>query len=244
MAAAAAGRGHLRAARSDREQVIEVLKGAFVQGRLTKDEFDTRVDRTFTSRTYAELAVITADIPAMLTGAGPRRMPRRRSPRQAVAWSTGVVIAAAVLMAALLIGNGRLTYLAVSAVCGAGFVAVAQMLHSRQRRRFGGAPGAGAARPGSRGQVRALAISRVRPAELRSTPSGPFGRRFCKAVRWAHAAGIPQLSLLLTILQSLFVLPFAAETLARRHGPPQARRAGMTQVVIRSGHHGSRYDAH
>ena len=206
-AAAAAGRGHLRAAHSDREQVIEVLKGAFVQGRLTKDEFDARVGQAFTSRTYAELAVVTADIPAVLTGAGPRRMPRRRAPRQAVAWSTGVVITAVVLLAALLIGNSQLTYLAVSAVCGAGLVAVAQMLHSRQQRRFGGAPGAGAARPRSRGQVRALAISQVRPAELRSTQSGPFGHRVCKAVRWAHAAGIPQLALLLTMLRSLFVLP-------------------------------------
>ena len=33
-AAAAAGRGHLRASHADREQVIDVLKAAFVQGRL------------------------------------------------------------------------------------------------------------------------------------------------------------------------------------------------------------------
>ena len=32
---AAAGRGHLRAAHADRERVIEALKAAFVQGRLT-----------------------------------------------------------------------------------------------------------------------------------------------------------------------------------------------------------------
>ena len=48
-----AGRGLLRASHADREQVIDVLKTAFVQGRLTKDEFDTRVGQTFTSRTYA-----------------------------------------------------------------------------------------------------------------------------------------------------------------------------------------------
>jgi len=34
----AAGRGRLRASDADREQVIDVLKAAFVQGRLTKDE--------------------------------------------------------------------------------------------------------------------------------------------------------------------------------------------------------------
>jgi DUF1707 SHOCT-like domain len=34
--AAAASRSHLRASHADREQVIAVLKAAFVQGRLTK----------------------------------------------------------------------------------------------------------------------------------------------------------------------------------------------------------------
>jgi hypothetical protein len=33
-----AGRGHMRASHADREQVIGILKAAFVQGRLTKDE--------------------------------------------------------------------------------------------------------------------------------------------------------------------------------------------------------------
>jgi hypothetical protein len=37
-----AGRGHLRASHADREHVIGTLKAAFVQGMLTKDEFDLR----------------------------------------------------------------------------------------------------------------------------------------------------------------------------------------------------------
>jgi hypothetical protein len=61
---AAAGRGHMRAAHADREQVIAVLKAAFVQGRLTKDELEARAARTFAAKTYAELAELTADIPA------------------------------------------------------------------------------------------------------------------------------------------------------------------------------------
>ena len=65
-AADAAARGHLRASHADREQVINVLKAAFVQGRLAKDELHARVDQTFASRTYAELAAITADLPAEL----------------------------------------------------------------------------------------------------------------------------------------------------------------------------------
>jgi hypothetical protein len=52
-----------RASDADREQVIGVLKAAFAQGRLTKDEFDARVGHAFTSRTYADLAALTADVP-------------------------------------------------------------------------------------------------------------------------------------------------------------------------------------
>ena len=71
MAAGTGGRGHMRASHADREQVIETLKAAFVQGRLGRDEFDLRVGQTFASRTYAELAALTADVPARLTTARP-----------------------------------------------------------------------------------------------------------------------------------------------------------------------------
>ena len=50
-AGGAGGRGHLRASHADREQVIGVLKAAFVQGMLGKDEFDVRVGQVFASRT-------------------------------------------------------------------------------------------------------------------------------------------------------------------------------------------------
>jgi hypothetical protein len=46
--------GHLRASHADREQVIGILKAAFVQGRLTEDELDARVDQVYASRAYAE----------------------------------------------------------------------------------------------------------------------------------------------------------------------------------------------
>jgi hypothetical protein len=64
IAAGAGGRGHLRASDADREQVIGTLKAAFVQGRLVKDEFDLRVGQTLAARTYADLAALTADLPA------------------------------------------------------------------------------------------------------------------------------------------------------------------------------------
>ena len=137
--AAGAGHGGFRASHADREQVIDVLAAAFVQGRLTKDEFDARVSQTFASRTYAELAVLTADIPAERAVAGPRRTPAR-TPKPAAAWGTGAILAALVLVLAVLTGNAQLVYLAVVTVCGAAFVTAGQLLYSRHVRRFGGPP--------------------------------------------------------------------------------------------------------
>jgi hypothetical protein len=45
-----------------REQAIAALKAAYVQGRLTKEEFDLRVGQALAI--YAELDALTADIPA------------------------------------------------------------------------------------------------------------------------------------------------------------------------------------
>jgi hypothetical protein len=67
----AVGRGRQLASRADREQAVDVLKAAFVQERLAKDEFDQRVGRALASRTYADLAALTADIPAGSAGARP-----------------------------------------------------------------------------------------------------------------------------------------------------------------------------
>ena len=78
MAATAGGTGgHLRVSHADREQVVGTLKNAFVQGRLAEDELDARVDRVYASRTYAELAEVTADIPVELTAAKAPRDPWR-----------------------------------------------------------------------------------------------------------------------------------------------------------------------
>jgi len=54
--------GRLRASDADREQVIGVLKAAFVQGRLTKDELDARAGHALTAPTRADLAPLTADL--------------------------------------------------------------------------------------------------------------------------------------------------------------------------------------
>jgi DNA-binding transcriptional ArsR family regulator len=74
---AAVGRGHLRACHADREQVIGVLKAAFVQGRLGKHELNARVGQALAARTYADLATLTADLPAGLAAAEPPYQPAR-----------------------------------------------------------------------------------------------------------------------------------------------------------------------
>ena len=73
--AAGDGRGRLRASDADREHVIDALKAAYVYGLVTGDEFDARISKTFAARTYAELATITADIPAGLAPAPPPLVP-------------------------------------------------------------------------------------------------------------------------------------------------------------------------
>ena len=58
-----AGDGRMRASTADRERAVDVLKAGFAEGRLTKDEYDARVSQAYAARTYAELAMVTADLP-------------------------------------------------------------------------------------------------------------------------------------------------------------------------------------
>ncbi len=103
-AAGAAGHGRLLVSREDREQVIDMLKAAFVQERLTKDEFDLRVGRALASRTYADLAALTADIPAGRTETRPLPEPARKPdsvlPPKARGRATAVGAGAAMLFTA------------------------------------------------------------------------------------------------------------------------------------------------
>lgn len=102
MAAAWDGYGRMRASRADREQVIDALKAAFAQGRLTKDELDERVARALVPLTYAELATLTDDLPAGLTPVAPLR--------QASLAKAGVyvtLVAGLFLIAAISNGNGN-----------------------------------------------------------------------------------------------------------------------------------------
>jgi Domain of unknown function (DUF1707) len=56
--------GQLRASHQDRDRVVEILRVAAGDGRLTADELDERLEAALTARTYAELAALTTDLPA------------------------------------------------------------------------------------------------------------------------------------------------------------------------------------
>ncbi len=111
----AAGGDRLMASHADREQVIETLKDAFMQGRLTGDELGAQAGRALAARTRADLAALTADIRAAdiraagipaagipaesadLIVAGPTRPPapvRRRPLARAAAGSGGCLVIA------------------------------------------------------------------------------------------------------------------------------------------------------
>jgi len=106
-AAVSVGRGHLRATRVAREQAVDTLKAAFVQGRLTMDEFDERIDQALASRTYAELATVTADLPAGLAGPRSPRQPGRRRVNHAVRWGASGLVTPVVLAAAFVFSSLR-----------------------------------------------------------------------------------------------------------------------------------------
>ncbi|HEX6453298.1 MAG TPA: DUF1707 domain-containing protein [Trebonia sp.] len=86
-------RGRLRTSHADREQAIDVLKAAFVQGRLTKDEFDLRVGQVFASRTYADLGALTADVPGRVTSAQPSTE-HAREPGKVLSFKTAARVGA------------------------------------------------------------------------------------------------------------------------------------------------------
>ena len=60
----------LRASHEDRDRVVDLLRVAAGDGRLTSDELDERVERALLARTYGELAALTEDLPT-LRGARP-----------------------------------------------------------------------------------------------------------------------------------------------------------------------------
>src|SRR6201989_2277654 len=54
----------LRASHEDRDRVVDTLRTAGGDGRLTAEELDARVERALSARTQGELAALVADLSA------------------------------------------------------------------------------------------------------------------------------------------------------------------------------------
>jgi len=98
MAESAEGGSNLPASHAGREQVLDALTAAFVQGRLAKDEFDLRVGQVLAA--YAELEAVTADIPAGLAAAGQPETIRKSHNKKLIQRGTAAGAGASVALAA------------------------------------------------------------------------------------------------------------------------------------------------
>jgi len=54
----------MRASDADRDRYAAVLQDAYAQGRLTRAEYDERLDAALSAKTYGELEPLVADLPA------------------------------------------------------------------------------------------------------------------------------------------------------------------------------------
>ena len=196
-AAAAGGGDRLRASHADREQVIDALKAAFVQGRLDKGEFDARVGQAFISRTYAELAALTADIPAGPAASPPPRRPARARVHVSIKTGVGAIVAAVMLEALRLGATWSQTVLAIFAalvfgVIVAGIVALpiagVLMLESRHRKRSSGqlpprsTPGAGG--QASRHSASAVSAEQISQLDNSQQHTAEAARRDLAGPQW------------------------------------------------------------
>jgi uncharacterized protein DUF1707 len=200
--AADSGRGRLRASHADREHVVDTLKAAYVHGLVAKDEFDARVSQAFAARTYAELALITADIPAGLAAAPPSLRPRpakanppahaNLTPGERAIIGTGL-LAGLALLAAFFVGNlvGGLVGLgALGSAFVSAFLLGAQVRSSRRSRHSGGHLPPQRATHGGPGAGRQAAPAP--PAAQLPNPSKP--RRRSNADAALRHSPTPQLS--------------------------------------------------
>ena len=202
-----AARGHLRAAQADREQAITVLKAAYAQGRLTKDELETRAGQAFASRTYAELAALTADLPAASPAAASpaatgsdAAWPRPSTPARTMAKAarrSGIclLVAVALVEGAYLAGNFLLIVAAFFALIAASGFFGYGILDAWQERRSHAQlpPGPGRRHQESKGRLPGDDAARtgISPTRADGTRADSRARRPGRDRRHPSRRGIP-----------------------------------------------------
>ena len=144
------GHGGPRASDADREQAIDSLKAAFVHGRLDKDEFDLRAGLALAAQTRADLAAVTADIPAeaaSLPVPPERARPRRNPPVKTGAAIIVVAVDTGAFAAAMSSGPALFTMFLLMLAAGmtgtalvAALIRAMLWIQARHARRHGGDP--------------------------------------------------------------------------------------------------------
>jgi hypothetical protein len=196
--AAGAGRySRLRASHADREQAVEVLKAAFVQGRLDRDEFDLRLGHAFGARTCAELAAVTADLPAGQAAAQPPEPARARGAQPVLRPGRVIGVATALyagVWAAVILlpipAVGVLTIASLLYYMVVVLIATEHMSASRREVRPGGQPPRGPA-PGAGGQTSPRPPSADPAGQL---PPAGHGRRHTAEAARSRLLRPPRLS--------------------------------------------------
>jgi hypothetical protein len=108
----------MRASDADRDATIATLREAFAEGRLSQDEFDERLGRAHSARTYADLSHLTEDLPGAVAVPSPTPVveqssdpaKERRDLRSAWASWLGVGVLVNIIWFATWMGSGPAPY--------------------------------------------------------------------------------------------------------------------------------------
>lgn len=107
----------MRAGDADRDNTVTILREAFAEGRLSQEEFDERLERAHQARTYADLAVLTTDLPNPATDVAPvnqKEVDKYRKDRKDLrsAWASwlGVGVLVNIIWFATWMGDGPAPY--------------------------------------------------------------------------------------------------------------------------------------
>lgn len=115
----------MRASDGDREKIVGRLRDAHVEGRLSADEFEDRLNAAYSAQTYGELEPLIRDIPVMRTHKTPDIVRPQQTPvppprgkgdsgdtAMRVLWTIWACAVSLNLVIWVLVslGNGRLEY--------------------------------------------------------------------------------------------------------------------------------------